>query len=311
MSTETATVVEDSGSGILRGIFLILLFLVSLTIFTLVKIPQSKIQAWILGTLNQQINPMGIAASADEGKLVLGFGLTYEMSGVRLTMIQSHKVLKFSRLEISPRIIVPLLQGKIGGHFALEEGTGVIAGDFMMSSDEIDAAIQIENLNLGRMGILPFAAGIEGTADLKGTIDLTGSLAQPSSLNGRINLTLAKAVIDSQKFMGFDIPRTAMNDGVIDVAIGAGKATITAFRLGKPGGTDDLNGALTGEIKLGRTIESSDANLLLRFGFSDRYRAEKTISMLDSLLGMFKQPDGSFSMRLTGPLAGMQSAPGT
>lgn len=298
-----------TGGGLLSGLVFGFLFLACLLTFTLVKVPQPKIHAWLLGTLNQQMNPLGIQASADEGRIILGLGLKYEMTGVRLTMLETQKVLKFSRLEVAPDLIVPLLQGMLGGHFVLEEGTGAIAGNVKMKGDEFDVDVRIENLNLGRMGILPFAAGLDGTADVNGSIRLAGSASAVTGLTGKMNLVLAKIVIDAQKFQGFDIPRTAIADGVVDLEIGSGKATLTTVRLGKPGGADDLQGTTTGDVKLNRAIAASEANLRVKFGFSDRYRQEKTISLLDSLLGMFKRPDASFAMRLTGPITLMQPAP--
>lgn len=311
MSTDLTVEATESGGGggLLRIFGFGVLFLVCLFIFTLVKIPQPKIHSWLLGTLNQQMNPIGIAATAEEGHIELGLGLRYEMTGVRLTMMENQKVLKFSRLEVAPSIIRPLLQGKIGASFRLEEGSGTITGDVMSKGDEFDADVQIDNLNLGRMGILPFAAGLDGTAEVKGSISLSGSPAALSGMSGKISLKLAKIVIDAQKFKGFDIPRTAISDGEFDVDIGGGKVALTSARLGKLGSTDDFQATATGDISLKKTLDSSDANIRVKFGFSDHYRLEKTISLLDSLLGMFKKPDGSFGVRLVGPMYAMQPSP--
>ncbi len=306
----TIEATEEPGGGTLRFLGFGFLFVTCLLVFTLVKVPQPKIHAWLLGTINQQLNPMGIQASAEEGHIELGLGLRYEMSMVRLTQISSQKVLKFSRLEVAPNILGPLLQGKLGAHFMLEEGAGTIIGDIKAKGDDFDADIQLDSLNLGKMGVLPFAAGLDGTADLKGSVSLSGSPSSASGLSGKITLNLAKIVVDAQKVMGFDIPRTAISDGVFDIDIGAGKATLTTVRLGKPGSTDDLQGTATGDIKLSKVLASSDLNLRLKFGISEHYRQEKTISMVESLLGAnFKKPDGTFGVRITGPLYEPQSAP--
>jgi type II secretion system protein N len=310
MSNETTIEAgEEQSSGWFRGFLFTLIFFICLILFTLVKIPQPKIHSWLLGTLNQQMNPMGIQASAEEGHIVLGLGLKYEMQGVRLTMLDTQKVLKFSRLEVAPEIIAPLLQGKIGGRFVLEEGTGSITGEFKGKGDAVDADIRIEKLNLGRMGILPFAAGLDGTADLNGSITLSGSPASITTLTGKVDVKLAKIVLDAQKFMGFDIPRTAISDGAFDLELTGGKLVFNTARLGKPGGADDFQGSASGDIKLNRTLDFSEANLRLKFGFSDHYRLEKTISLLDSLLGMFKRPDGTFAIRLNGPMNALQPSP--
>lgn len=311
MSTDAVleTTEESSLAGnVLRWIGFGLFFLTALICFTLVKVPQSKIHGWILGTLNQQMNPMGMTISADEGKIALGMGLHYEMSGVRITKIMNQKSLRFSRLQVAPAFL-SLLQGKLGGTFSLEEGSGVISGSFLTRGEDFESTVDIQNLNLGRMGVLPTLADVEGTADIKGAIEIMGTMNQPSSFNGKIDLNLAKIIIDNQKISGFQIPRTAITDGVINISIGAGKATFNSFRLGKAGGTDDMNGTISGDIKLMKIIDSSEANLKVKFGFSDRYRLEKTISLMDSLLGMFKLPDSSFAMKLVGPLYSIQPTP--
>lgn len=300
---------QPQEGGIGKFLLLGLLFICLLVVFTLVKVPQPKIHAWVLGTINQQLTPMGIQVSADEGHIQLGLGIKYEMSGVRLTKSVSQKSLRLSRMEVTPTFL-PLLQGKLGGGFRLEdEGSGSVSGTVLTKSEDFEAKVDIENLDLGKMGILPFAAGIEGTSNVKGAIELAGNMSSLSSLSGKVDLNLAKLVIDSQKVMGFEVPRTAVGDGVISLSIGSGKVTFTTFRLGKPGGADDLNGILSGEIKLNKVVDNSDANLKLKFGFADRYKQEKTISLLDSLLGQFKLPDGTFSMRFMGPLYGLQPTP--
>ncbi len=301
---------ETNSGGILRWLGFSCLFVLCLLLFTVAKLPQPKIHAWVLGTLNQQTLPMGFEIAADEGKIQLGWGLVYEMSGVRLTKFENQKTLRFSRLEVSPSLIGPLLKGKLGGaDFRLEEGAGVISGGVAVGSGSFSSNLQLEGVNLGRMGILPFATGLEGTADLRGTVDLAGPTNLPSALTGRANLKLNKLVIDAQKTMGFDIPRTAVGEATVDILIDGGTATFTSVRLGKAGGSDDLFADVTGSIKLEDTLPRSTANLRVKFGFSDRYRQEKTISLVESLIGMFKRTDGGFGLRLAGPLYAVQPSP--
>lgn len=300
---------EKPQGGFLRFLFLAFFFLSLLVVFALVKAPQPKIHAWLLGTINQQMNPVGFHILADEGHIVLGFGLQYEMTDVRLVKITNRKSLKFSHLEVAPAI-APLLQGKLGGTFRLEdEGSGTISGAALAKGEDFEVTLALEKIDLGKMGILPFAADIEGTANIDGTIELAGNTNQVTGLSGKIDLILAKIVVDGQKVQNFDIPRTAINDGVISLVLGSGKATITTFRLGKPSGNDDLNGVMTGNIKLNKMIENSDADLKLKFGFTDRYKQEKTISLLDSLLGQYRHADGTFGMKFTGPISAAQPLP--
>jgi type II secretion system protein N len=313
MSAEAAMDNAEEGRSlagtILRWMGLGAFFILALIFFTALKVPQTKVHGWILGTVNQQISPMGFQISADEGRLALGLsGLRYEMNGVRVNQMMNQKTLRFSRFEVSPSFL-PLLQGKLGGDFSLREGNGAIEGTFLRRGENFETRIDLKDLNLGRMGALPVLAKVDGTAEIKGSIEILGAINQPSSFSGKIDLNLARIVIDEQKISGFQIPRTSISDGAINIGIGAGKATFNSFRIGKAGSNDDMHGAITGDIKLARTLDSSDANLKLKFGFSERYRQEKTISILDSLLGMFKLPDSSFALRLSGPIYAIQPMP--
>lgn len=311
MAAESAVTSNEDRpqGGALRFLLLAALFFTLLIVFTIIKVPQPRIHSWLLGTINQQMNPMGIQLTAEEGHIAFGPGIKYEMTEVNLIKTLSQKSLKFSRLEVAPSIL-PLLQGKLGGTFRLEnEGSGSLSGVALTQGEDFETTLTVENLDLGKMGILPFAAGVEGTANINGVVELSGNANQMTGLSGKIELTLAKLVIDSQKVMGFDIPRTAAADGVVTLSVGSGKVTITSLRVGKPGGNDDLNAVITGDIKLNKMIENSDANLKVRFGFSDRYRQEKTISLLDSLLGQYKTPDGIFAMKFIGPLSSSQPLP--
>lgn len=284
------------------------LFVVLLVMFTVAKLPQTKIQATLLGYVNQALNPGGIQVTADEGRLVLGLGIAYELKGVKLVKLGGLKpaILKVSRIEIQPAWSALILL-KPGAKFALEEGPGSLRGQVVMRGEDLDVSFQSDGLNLGRLGALPFLAGIDGTAELKGEGSLLGNFRALNSLSGSIQLQVAKLVVDAQSLAGFNLPRIAASDGQIDLQISGGKVQFQNFRLGKS--SDDLSLGVTGDVKLGRTIDSSDANLHVKLGLSQGVL--KSFSILDTLLGSMKQPDGTYKIRLQGPMYSLMPTPDT
>lgn len=280
--------------------------IVCLVFFTALKIPQPKIHNYVMGTLNQQLNPGGIQISAEEGRLRLGLGVSYEMTGVKLTKTLNNKVLKISRVEVSPALLA-LAQGKLGANFVLEEGPGLVEGAAFIKGEEFEFAMTTPGVNLGRLGVLPFLANIEGTAEIKGDIQLKGSPKSASSMTGTIKLNLSKITLDQQTLMGMNIPRIAVSDGVADLTLGSGKATINSLRLGKTGGSDDIVITTTGDAKLGRTIDGSEVNLRMKLGLSPTVL--KAFVFIDTLLGAAKTGEGTYSLKFVGPIMGAMPMP--
>jgi len=279
---------------------------ICLVFFTLIKVPQAKIHNYVVGMLNQQLAPSQIRFSADEGQINIGFGVSYVMTGVQLTKVDSGKILRLKQIQVSPSLIA-LAQGRMGSHFLIDEGSGSLNGHFYTHGDEMDAEFQTDGINLGKIGVLPFSAGIEGTAEVKGNVKVQGNMRSMSSFTGNVDLNLAKIVIDQQSFMGFSIPRLAISDGVVKIDIQSGKALFRSVRLGKAGSNDDLFCSFDGDIKLGKTADASELNLKGKLGFSKAVL--NSMVLLDALLGSMKTPDGTYAFRLVGPAMGTMPVP--
>ncbi len=280
--------------------------LICLIFFTVIKVPQAKIHNYVVGMLNQQLAPSLIQFSADEGQINIGLGVSYVMSGVKLTKTDSGKVLRLHQIEVSPSLIA-LAQGRLGSHFTIEEGSGRLTGHFYTQGEEMDAEFETDGINLGKIGVLPFSAGMEGTAEVKGSVKIQGNMRSMSSLNGSVQLNLAKIVIDQQAFKGFNLPRLAVADGIVQIDLQSGKALFRSVRLGKAGGSDDLFTSFEGDIKLGRTAEASELNLKGKLGFSKTVL--NSFVLLDALLGSMKTPDGTYAFKLVGPAMGTMPIP--
>lgn len=302
-SAETTTPIEEEVSRAKKVISFIgwsIFFFLFLISFTVLKMPQDKIHRWVIGTLNQQVSMMGMQISADEGSIGFGPSLQYEMKGIKVSKFATNKVLVLSKLSISPAFR-GLLEGKLGADIKIEEGSGLIEGSVFIKGQDMDLKLDIQGVNLGRIGALSFFTGLEGTLELRGDIDLRGNTQSLSSFEGTTKLLLSRIRIDEQMFRGFQIPLLNIADGAINTSFSSGRLNLSDVRLGKLGGTDDLKLVAGGSIKLGQYIYNSDLDLKMKLGISKPLPSSYTV-IIDMILGPMKQPDGTFAFKLSGPI---------
>ena len=289
------------------------LFTFALLLFTLMKLPETRIKNYVQGNISAALAPRGITLNAAQSSLSVGFGISYSMKDVTLSFATPQAPIHIDRIEVSPSILSMII-GKMGGRFWIYNGDGTLKGAFSMSTrstkQDIDASFTIHEMNLGKLGVFPLAANIQGSAIANGEASVTGDLNLPGTFNGSVDLNLNKITLDQQSIQGFAVPRLSISEGKIDVAMNQGKATIKTLKLGKPGSTtDDIIANVTGDIQLGKQWESSTMNLKTRFSLSQNVL--KSFVLIDALLGNGKQSDGSYAFNLTGPLDSPAAAPGT
>lgn len=282
---------------VIAGIFLLLLF-------TLLKLPEDKLRAYVQGMISAQLAQQGITMTAAQSGISIGFGVSYEMKDITLTPAPPAQPIKIEKITVSPYLLA-LLQHKAGAKIWLENKGGKLDLSFTQSlkpgSGDIAWWAKATNLDLGAMGILPTFANLQGSAVINGTIDIAGDMNVPSTLAGTVALSLAKVTIDSQSIMGFSIPKLSISEGKVEADINRGKATVRNLELGRAGNTaDDIRAKVTGDITLGRNWQYSTLNLHATFNLSQTIL--KSFSLLDALLGAGKKPDGSFAYDISGPV---------
>ena len=186
----------------------------------------------------------------------------------------------------------------------ITNGKGELNGSFSIKNTQFSLSYKANKLELQKLGILPFVAGVQIAATVGGSGSFSGDSSNLSSLDGEAALTLTQINLEPQSIAGFSIPQLSVSDAVAEIKAEKGKAVIKTFRVGKASpsksGIDDIQGAITGDITLAKQLEASQVNLKLHFTFSENIL--KSFVLLDALLGAGKQPDGSYSFTLTGPL---------
>jgi type II secretion system protein N len=245
------------------------------------------------------------------------------MKDVTLGFAPPQPPVHIEQITVSPSLL-GLITGKIGGKVVIENRGGTLSASLSMKPPGAAPAktsfgtppaplnftfsFDAKDMDIGKLGILPALANVQGSALVNGNGVLEGDLNTPSTLVGQIQLELSKVTIDPQTIAGFSLPKLAVSEGKIDLGFDKSKATIKAFHLGKAGKPgDDIVANLTGDVTLGRNWDTS--MLSVKAGFTLSQNILKSFSLIDALLGAGKQADGSYSYNLAGPLTSPIPAP--
>ena len=274
--------------------------LFALTVFTLLKLPDDRIRATIENSLSTILANRGITLQSEESQLSLIFGPEYQMKKVTLTSSLPPQTMKIDEVRLSPSLL-PLLIGKWGGTTHLTQGTGKLKLSGSVRNTQTFFQIDGEKFDLGATGILSIALGVQANAifDGQGIADVdTNDL---STLEANLHGQLSQLVIDPQIIAGFRIPKLTISEAVFDLKTEKGKLILSSVKLGKTGQLqDDIQAQASGEITLGKTLDSSTLNIKVKFSLSENVL--KSFVILDAILSSGKQPDGSYLFTLKGPL---------
>ena len=203
---------------ILRNIGWAWLTLSAILIFTLFKLPETRLKNFILGNIQNALSSQGMTITAGHSSLSFGLGLTYSMENVVITPQPPDPPIKIDELEISPSVL-PLLMGKLGARIYLKQADGVLKASFANKANDASLNFKADQVNLGRLGILAMLAGLHGSADVTGEGSVSGDLHMPSTWNGEIKLKLGKILLDQSQIQGFNLPAISISEGVIDLRI--------------------------------------------------------------------------------------------
>lgn len=275
--------------------------------FTILKLPEDRVRNFIQGSIANSLGAQNIGFTAGEGHLSILKGGSYTMKDVVLSLPPPAEPLKLEEVSVTP-MLLPILTGKLGASFRLRGGSGELSGTFSMKQNNLSFSYSAKGLDIGKMGIVAALAGIKAGAVVNGTGELSGDLNIPTSINGHLALDLSQIVIDAQSIQGFSVPRSTISEGKADIAVDKGKATIRTLRLGKPGdANEDIRATVTGDMTLSRALNQSNVNFKADFFLSQKIM--KSFVLLDALLGIAKQPDGSYAFNITGPFSSPMAVP--
>jgi type II secretion system protein N len=299
MSNELDSPIHSGGGSTVKSIPKMMglgsLFLGLILVFTLFKLPETKITALIQGYVQSSLDPFGIYISDRGRSLSLITGIRYRLDHPTLELRDQTRI-ELDELEVHPKLL-SLLTGRAGASADLKQGKSAIHLDALAKKDRVEADLDLNDIDLSRFGVLAFA-GIKGSGIISGKSHLDGAPSDLATMNGGLDLKLKNVQLEEQMIFAFKIPSLSISEGSLNVEIKNGKLLMKNVQLGRQ--NDDVIASLTGDIALNRNLNSSPLNLRVVFSFSPKVLA--SFSFIESMIAGAKQSDGKYAYKLTGTL---------
>ncbi|MBI1861030.1 MAG: type II secretion system protein GspN [Deltaproteobacteria bacterium] len=165
---------------------------------------------------------------------------------------------------------------------------------FSQSKTGMKAAIEASQLNLVQLspsGPNPFATG---TVDLDSDISLNTS--NPSLTTGEATITFKDLTLGAQNLQGIVLSEMKLGNVKGETNIKGGVASIATFVIGDA--KSDLQGNLSGDVRLDPEWNRSVLNLALKLHLSDSYIKNPDSATVTSFLNTFKVSEGNYSIKL-------------
>jgi type II secretion system protein N len=219
--------------------------------------------------------------------------------------------------------LLPLLIGRLRLDFEVDAFGGDVKGTVPINGGTLD--VQIENVDLGQVAPIRDLVSLPLKGVANGQLELTSDAAGKwAKSNGSLELKIADVVLGDgkAKFMNqATLPPAQLGNFEI-----SGKTTDGLLKIDKFGASGkDVTVVGQGSLKLRDPWDTSQLDLVLRFGFSDAYKVkdDKTIALFgdpkdptslplvdfNPKMKQAKRPDGLWGFRGKGPLKQLQWTP--
>jgi type II secretion system protein N len=263
-----------------------------------------------------------------------------EMEGVRLIMppadetpsfgakVDDSKPAKDTVIEVGEahaRVrILPLLIGRVKIDFWAKAFGGEVSGMVPVGATSGPVEVELEEVDLGQVPVLTAMVGLPLKGIANGTLELEATEGKFNKANGALDLTVKDVSVGDgvTKVKGaVALPEAKLGDLIITAEAKDGVLKVTKFAA--PGPDIELVG--DGKVAVREPWNDSNADLYLRFKFSDAYRSKNDVTK--SLLGVpgstapalfeladpkikkAKRPDGFFGWHIHGALKRLKFDP--
>lgn len=301
-------------------------FVVALCIFVAVTFPYDAVRAKIVGAFNAQQKP-GAAQQELQIEDLSGYFVTgVHASGVKLLSASSDPHTPPAEITIDEaraRLqLLPLLILRKVIKFDLVMNDGAANGKVSESGDTRSIELEFDGLDVGQVGPVSQTIGLPIQGKLYGTLNLELPGSRASKANGALALELRELTVGDGKAK-LKIP--GMSDGLTIQRINVGTLTIEGeckdglLKLTKViSDGPDLIVDGEGSVKLHELANESLVNVTLGLKVSEAYKnkseANKGLFIMLDLSPDAKQAkraDGSFGLRLAGPLGQLKPSAAT
>lgn len=220
--------------------------------------------------------------------------------------------------------ILPLLVGNVTIDFSADLLGGSMNGSTTKDGEDRLIDVEIEDMAVGRLNPLVQLIGLPLTGQLSGSLDLSLPEGKLSKSTGSIDMKITDLSVGDGKAKIQDtiaLPRMVVGELELSCDIAEGRLNVTKLAAGGY----DLDFTGDGKITLRDKFAESQANLYLKFKFSDKYKSknDKTKALFgvpgskapalfeiaDPRIRRSKRPDGFYSWRAWGLLRTLRFDP--
>lgn len=299
-------------------VFGVLLFL----FFLILKLPEARVQNYLLGHIRIIAQNMGYTFQAEKVSLGIIFGPSLKIENAKLKSVDDDSiVIPIEYLKIKPHItsLLPFFTMKKVS-FSLRafngEASGVVGIALNSKSlsyrqqlmEQISLDITAEEISVPKILNLfpniPISVG-SSTLDLKS--DLFLDFVHPEVSTGKLHSALKNTLIPAQSMLGFNLPQVQISQIDADLSVSQGKILVRNFTIGQDIKKDDVVAKVTGELLIDN--QANALNPLERFKLNNRIvfelspKLKGSFPFLDAILGPAKDANGKYNYGLRGTLA--------
>jgi type II secretion system protein N len=238
---------------------------------------------------------------------------------------ESHgkKLVEFDKLHVS---VSPWrwLIGRVALSFGGKTLGGKLSGRFLDKRSLREVEVELEKVNLSQLGLLTEQLNVPVGGTVSGNVELDSPERKLAKAEGKMELTIDDfSVGDGKTKIRGALPLPKCNAGRLEIAaeVTDGKLKLTSFSAKGP----DAEATAEGQIRLRDPFKSSQADLNLRYKFTERYMGKNDITKglfgdpgsgqgglmdLDPKVKKAKSPDGFYAWHVAGTLGSLGFQPG-
>jgi type II secretion system protein N len=307
-------------------------YLVVLTLFFYITFPFAQLKQRIIAAYATT------QSGASPGRLEID-DLTWSFafpgvvaSGVR--MVSLNPPVGAATADTKPRVIsldemsarvspIKWLFGTKDVSFSADGLGGEIEGSIVISSKGREYSIELRDVSPGQLPTIAETIGLPMKGTVNGEVKISLPEEKAALAQGNVNLVIDNLEIGDGKAKIRDtIALPTVQVGTLEIQASVTNGQLKIEKLAANGSDLELEGE--GKIRLRDKIQQSGVEVLVRFGFTDKYRNKSELTKaifgdpkstapglfdLDPTMKRAKQPDGSYNFNVSGSFDRLRYTP--
>ncbi len=281
---------------------------------------------WLFGVTAKGVRLIAPGEAKDEPKPSVTPAPSGSAAAEEAEKPESHgkKLIELEKLSLS---VSPwrYLLGGLGVSFSGKGFGGKLSGWFLDKKSVRELEVELDKVSLSQVGLLADTLHVPLGGNVSGTVELDAPERKLGKAAGKLELTVDDfSVGDGKTKLRNALALPKCNAGRLEIGaeITDGKLKLSSFQGKGP----DAELAAEGQIRLRDPFKSSQADLNLRYKFSERYMGKNDITKglfgdpgsghgglmdLDPTVQKAKTPDGYYGWHVVGALGSLGFQPGS